>query len=604
MVRKFKALIFIGITSLTCGSLTAIIQNLFENQINNSLPDAEEINYFSRPGTITILSLNNKVIQKLGPTSREKVKPGKMPLLVKNAFIAAEDKRFYKHNGVDIWGINRAIITNIKNRAIVEGGSTITQQLARIIFLNQDQTLTRKLKEIALAYKLEKQLNKEEIIEQYINNVYLGSNAYGIADAAWVYFSKTPALLTLEEAALIAGLPPAPSVYSPLVNSKLALQQREKVLRKMKAQRFVSDSELSVALKAPLKLVPANPKFSKSSAPFFSSWIEQKLPLLLSKEQLEIGGLTIHTSLNLSWQFEAQDILKNETPGNTEGAIVAIEPQTGLVKVLVGGKDFEATEFNRATQAFRSPGSTFKLFPYAAAIDQGFQPDDLLFDTPRCWYGYCPKNFGNLYMGEVSISKSLEQSLNTIAVDLLTKVGFKKVITIANQLGIGNERELGEYYPLAIGAYESTLLNMTGAYAGIANRGLYMEPTPIKRIIGPNTEIIWDHTTHMGRGKRVVSTRTADTLNWMLQKVVNKGTGQAAAIKERQIAGKTGTSEGDRDLWFIGSIPQLTVGIWLGNDDNTPTTGGSSDAAMLWRKFIKQIDQDLLILSFPDKPTF
>ena len=176
--------------------------------------------------------------------------------------------------------------------------------------------------------------------------------------------------------------------------------------------------------------------------------------------------------------------------------------------------------------------------------------------------------------------RSLEQSLNTIAVDLLTKVGFKKVITIANQLGIGNERKLGEYYPLAIGAYESTLLNMTGAYAGIANRGLYMEPTPIKRIIGPNTEIIWDHTTHMGRGKRVVSTKTADTLNWMLQKVVNKGSGQAAAIKERQIAGKTGTSEGDRDLWFIGSIPQLTVGIWLGNDDNTPTTGGSSDAAM------------------------
>ncbi len=602
MSKKGRFILFLTFSSLTIGSLSAITEKIAKRTIDNFLPDSSQIIFFSRPGTITFISNDNKILQKLGPNSQEKIKAGEIPILVKKAFIAAEDRRFYKHNGVDLWAIGRALKTNLENKSIMEGGSTITQQLARIVFLNQNRTFERKLKEIALAYKLERQLSKEEILAQYINNVYLGSNAYGIADASWIYFSKSPSLLTLEEAALIAGLAPAPSIYSPLVNIDLAFQQRESVLQKMKLEGFISDKEFSKALNSPLNLKPAKPKFSKSKAPFFTTWVEQKLPNVISKEALEIGGLSIYTSLNLEWQNEAQQIIKTQSPEDSEGAIVSIEPSTGLVRVLVGGKDFEINEFNRATQALRSPGSTFKIFPYAAAIKKGFKPEDLLFDTPRCWYGYCPKNFGDLYLGEVSIVESFEKSLNTVAIDLLTKVGFKEVISIANKFGVGNDQNLGEYYPLAIGAYEETVLNMTAAYAGITNRGTFIEPNPIEKIIGPGNKVIWSRKLHGPKGQKVLSTEVADILNWMLQQVVKNGTGKIASIKGRQIAGKTGTSEGDRDLWFIGSVPQLTTGVWLGNDDNSSTNGGSSDAAIIWKKFIQKIEKDLSSINFPARP--
>ncbi len=602
MKKKGNFFLLLAISASTIGSLTSVVEKLTINLIDSSLPNASQINLFSRPGTITILSKNHKVLKKLGPTSREKIKPGSIPPKVKQAFIAAEDRRFYKHNGVDVLAITRAVVINIKNRSILEGGSTITQQLARIIFLNQDRTLVRKAKEIALAYKLERQLDKNEILRQYINNVYLGSNAYGIADASWIYFSKSPSSLTLGEAALIAGLAPAPSIYSPLVNIELALKQQAKVLKKMKLEGFISEEEFTKALISPLTLKPAKPKFSKSEVPFFTSWVEQTLPKLLSQEELEIGGISIHTSLNLKWQNQAQQLIKNETPNEIEGAIVAIEPSTGLIRVLVGGKDFETNEFNRATQALRSPGSTFKIFPYAAAIQKGYKPEDLLFDTPRCWYGYCPKNFGDLYFGEVSLTEAFQKSLNTVAIDLLNNVGFKDVISIANKLGVGDENGLGEYYSLGIGSHEETVLNMTGAYAGITNRGIYMKPSPIEEIIGPKKQVIWSKEKDGAKGVKVISIKVADVLNRMLQKVVIDGTGEAAFIKGIQIAGKTGTSEGDRDLWFIGSVPELTVGVWLGNDDNSPTNGGSSDAALMWKKFILRILEDLPTSNSPPKP--
>ncbi len=593
---------FIGllITSLSIGISAAFIENSINNFVDSLLPDAKGISNFNRAGTITILSTNGKIIQKLGPATREKVQQSQMPDLLEKAFVAAEDRRFYTHKGVDFWGICRALITNIKTGFVKEGASTITQQLARTIFLSQDRTLTRKLKEALLAYKLERQLSKEEILEQYLNNVYLGSGAYGVADAAWVYFSKNPNQLSLEEAALIAGLAPAPSIYSPLVNPEKAIKRRSIVLRKMKATGFLSNEEVAKASSSKLKLNPARPKYLDSSAPFFTSWVSKQLPKLLTKEQLEIGGLKIRTSLNLDWQKKAQEIIRTKSPEGSQGSIVSIQPQNGLVRVMVGGKDFDSTQFNRATQALRSPGSTFKLFPYLAAIDNGVSPEDKFIDKPNCWGGYCPKNFGKRYLGEVSLSYALQQSLNTIAVQLLDKVGFEEVIKIANQLGIGNERILGKYYPLAIGAYEQTVLDMSAAYAAIANRGIFHAPTPFEEIRGPNNVVLWSHKKDRNKGIQAVKKETADAVNLMLQKVVSDGTGIDARLKDRTVAGKTGTSEGSRDLWFIGSIPQLTTGIWFGHDDNKSFRSSSSKAASAWKIFMEKISEDLLLLEFPN----
>ncbi|WP_413442583.1 transglycosylase domain-containing protein [Synechococcus sp. MIT S1220] len=592
----------IAATAASIGMGAALANRAVTQMMDASLPDARGIANFYRPGTITMLASNGQIIQKLGPATREKVKAGQMPRLVERAFIAAEDRRFYDHAGVDGWGIARAIVTNVRQGAVREGASTITQQLARTVFLSQDRTITRKLKEAALAMKLERQLSKKQILEQYLNYVYLGSGAYGVADAAWIYFSKAPDQLTVPEAAMIAGLPPAPSIYSPLVNPDQARERRSIVLDRMAQAGFISSSEAESGRNSPLGLKPATPKYFNSAAPYFTTWIAQELPKFLTPEQLEVGGVKIRTSLNLNWQKKAQKVVRANAPFDTEGAIVSIEPGTGLVRVMVGGKDFSKSQFNRAILALRSPGSTFKLFPYTAAIDRGLKPDTKVIDAKRCWKGYCPKNFGNKYYGKISLADALKNSLNTVAVQLQDIVGFEAVIEIANSLNIGTERPLGKYYPMAIGAYEQTILDMTAAYAGMANRGVFFKPSPFEEIRGPNNEILWSRRLSGERGRRAVDSDVADTMNWMLQRVVTGGTGIAAKLDDRQVAGKTGTSENTRDLWFIGSIPQLTTGVWFGYDDDRPTKSTSGEAAWAWKQFMLQIKDDIPVRAFPNKP--
>ena len=589
-------------TAAAVGVGAALSMRALTELVDATLPDARGIASFNRPGTITLLSTNGKVIQKLGPATREKVKPGAMPPTVAEAFIAAEDRRFYQHDGVDGWGIARAIVTNVRQGAVREGASTITQQLARTVFLSQDRTITRKLKEAALAMKLERQLSKQQILEQYLNYVYLGSGAYGVADAAWIYFSKTPEQLTVPEAAMIAGLPPAPSIYSPLVNPDLAKERRSIVLDRMAQAGFISASEAERGRNSPLGLKPATPKYFNSSAPYFTTWIAQELPKFLTPEQLEVGGVKVRTSLNLDWQKKAQQVIRANAPFDTEGAMVSIDPGNGLVRVMVGGKDFSKSQFNRTILALRSPGSTFKLFPYAAAIDRGMKPETKVFDAKRCWNGYCPKNFGNKYYGNISLADALKNSLNTVAVQLQDIVGFDAVIEIANNFNIGTERPLGKYYPMAIGAYEQTILDMTAAYAGMANRGVFFSPSPFEEIRGPKNELLWSRRLSDNRGKRAIDSDVADTMNWMLQRVVTGGTGIAAKLDDRQVAGKTGTSENTRDLWFIGSIPQLTTGVWFGYDDDRATKSTSGEAAWAWKQFMLQIKDEIPVRNFPDKP--
>ena len=260
------------------------------------------------------------------------------------------------------------------------------------------------------------------------------------------------------------------------------------------------------------------------------------------------------------------------------------------------------SQFNRAVQALRSPGSTFKLFPYAAAIDRGVKPEDIFIDAPRCWRGYCPKNFGNKYFGPISLADALKNSLNTVAVQLQDKIGFDAIIETANKLDIGTKRPLGKFYPMAIGAYEQTVLDMAAAYAGVANRGIFVKPTPFEEIRGPEDNVIWSRRVDGDRGRRAMDSEVADAMNWMLQRVVTGGTGAAAKLDDRQVAGKTGTSEGARDLWFIGSVPQLTTAVWFGYDNNRDTKSNSGEAAWAWNQFMSQIKSEIPIQNFPPKP--
>ena len=598
--RRRRPLLRAGLIGAGAGVAVAFGQSLLVQSIDSLLPNVQRVSSYSRPGPVTVLSADGQVIQKLGPATRDKLISGQMPLLVQRAFIAAEDRRFYDHDGIDPVGIGRAVVRNVRRGAVEEGASTITQQLARTVFLSQDRTIIRKLKEALLAGKLERQLSKQQILEQYLNYVYLGSSAYGVSDAAWIYFSKRPAELTLPEAALIAGLPPAPSVYSPLVNPDLALQRRATVLRRMRESGFIDDLQLQSANNSPLLLQPAEPKYWTSRAPYFTSWVAQELPKVLSPEDLEVGGLTIRTSLNMSWQEGAQATINKHARGSMEGAVVSMEPGTGLVRTMVGGKDFNKSQFNRASQALRSPGSTFKLFVYLTALKEGMRPEDKVNDKKQCFGGYCPRNFGNKYRGVVPMWVALQQSLNTVSVSLLKQLGFDKVIATTKSLGI--TRELGRFYPLAVGATEQTVLDMTAAYAAIFNRGVYTTPTPFEEILGPNGELLWSRRVDGDRGRRAVPSDIADAMLWMLQQVVKGGTGYGAVPPNRPAAGKTGTSEGGRDLWFIGGVPQLVTGLWLGYDNNKETKSTSAVAVVAWADYMRPILKDLPVRPFPPKP--
>jgi penicillin-binding protein 1A len=588
--------------AVAIGGGVALGQSALVAGIDSLLPDADRISAFNRPGTLTILDSNGKVVVKEGPATREKLTTGNMPLLIQRAFVAAEDRRFYQHDGVDLLGISRAMLRNLSRGSVEEGASTITQQLARTVFLSQDRTLIRKLKEALLAGKIERRLSKEQILEQYLNFVYLGSSAYGISDAAWVYFSKTPAQLTLPEAALIAGLPPAPSVYSPLVNPDLALSRRHTVLRRMREAGYIDDIQLQRADGAPLGLKPAEPKYFDNPAPWFTSWLEQELPGVLTKEQLEVGGLTIRTGLNQDWQKQAQSTINNHA-GSMQGALVAMEPGTGLVRAMVGGKDWEQSQFNRATQALRSPGSTFKLFTYTAAIKYGMRPEDTVSARERCYTdGWPPKRFcipGT--GGSMTMLQAITGSVNPAAVAIAEKVGFPRVIGVARDLGLTGE--IGSYPAMVLGANEKTMLEMVAAYAAVNNRGVWVKPLPFEEIYGPDGELLWSRRVDGPKAKRALSSDVADAVMWMLQSVVRNGTGVGAGLADRPAAGKTGTAEGARDLWFIGSIPQLTTAIWFGYDQNWKTGSSSAQAAGAWSSFMSQVTKGMPVQQFPPKPT-
>ncbi|NMG06747.1 penicillin-binding protein 1A [Brasilonema sp. UFV-L1] len=570
--------------------------------LDQTLPDKAELNAIVRERTLTIKAADGSIIQQQGEATREQLKIEEIPDKLKKAFIASEDRRFNKHKGVDAQGIVRAVLNNVRSQDVVEGGSTITQQLARILFLKQEKTVWRKLKEARLAQKMEEQLSKDEILERYLNLVYLGSGAYGIADAAWVYFSKTVDELTLSQMAVIAALPPAPNRFSPQVNELEAKQRRDLVLRRMLEDKFITAAEKEAATAEPIEIKPSSPKRWQEEAPYFISYIQKELPKYVSPKALQAGGFTVETSLNLNWQKAAEAAVKKtlRNEGRWENfkqaALVAIDPRDGEIKAMVGGKDFGKNQFNRVTQAQRQPGSTFKGFVYAAAIASGISPNNSYLDSPLMIDGYEPKNFDEGYRGWLTMRDALTKSVNIVAVRVLLKVGFDPIIQLAQRMGI--KSELKPMYSLALGSSEVNLLELTSAYGSFATQGLHIEPHGITRILDRQGKVIWSADFEK---KQALDPETAAIMTWMLRNVVENGTGRAAQL-DRPVAGKTGTTDEARDLWFIGYIPQIVTGVWLGNDDNKPTDGSSSSAANTWHEFMEKVVKEIPVEKFPERP--
>ncbi|MGL4502765.1 MAG: transglycosylase domain-containing protein, partial [Planktothrix sp.] len=563
--RRPKVWIGVGVISLGGGALGYGAWQW--HLVDQSLPQVSVsgIASFNRDGTITIKANNGDILMQTGPATREKLRLKQIPDKLAQAFISTEDIRFYDHDGVDYQGIVRAVGSNILAGGVVEGGSTITQQLARIIYLNQEHSLIRKLKEAMVSWKIEDQITKEDILERYLNLVYLGSGAYGVADAAHVYFSKSVNELTLSEMAMLAGLPPAPSQYSPLENPESAKKRRNIVLQRMQTAGVITAAEAQAATEEPLTLKPSQPKRLLVKAPYFSSYVLKELPQYISKDVIEAGGLTVETSLDVKWQEAAEKTVKDAVELDGAGAnfdqaaLVSIESKTGEVKAMVGGYQYKESEFNRVTQAQRQPGSTFKGLVYAAGIGAGFSPYDSYLDEPYKVDGYRPRNYGNKHSGWVSMSDALSRSVNVVAVKVLIDVGFEPAIKLAKEMGI--KSPLKPTYAMALGAYEVNLLELTNAYATLAAEGNYIPAHGIRRILDKQGNIIYQVKF---KPKQVLDKNSAAITSWMLEGVVEGGTGSPAALSERDVAGKTGTSEEARDLWFIGYIPQAATGVWLG----------------------------------------
>ena len=483
---------------------------------------------------------------------------------------------------MDPLGIARAMFVNAKEQRFAQGGSTITQQLAKNLFLSRERTIKRKIQEAMLAFWLEYELSKDEILEAYLNRVYLGGGTYGVDAASRLYFKKPVTDITLLEAATLAGLLKAPSTYSPIANPVRSRERASIVINAMIDAGYVSEDQ-KIQINASIPKPPHKP--SGNAQRYYSDWVVDQANQLLGQTG---DDLIIETTMDVDIQNTAEETLKTVLINNGEdkkisqGAVVVMRPN-GAVVALVGGKDYGFSQFNRATQASRQPGSSFKPFTYIAALENGWSSTDLIMDEPITSGRYRPKNFGHKYYGEVTLYEALTLSLNTVAFQLIKDVGPQAVIDVARRLGITSE--LNEDLSLALGTNLVSPLELTGAYASLANGGVMVEPYGIKKISSAKDDTLYYERKNENRGRRAISPRAMGMILPMMQSVIQNGTGQGANFGSPQAAGKTGTSQDSRDAWFMGFTDRLVTGVWLGNDDNTPmkrVTGGSFPAR-IWR---------------------
>lgn len=599
--QQKRSLIWAGIILLggiVCGSALGVFLTL-----THDLPRIQELENF-RPSSVTkLFSVEGEVIGEFFVEKRVPVALEEVPTYLQQAVIAVEDRRFYKHAGLDWRGIARAIVKDIRAGRLKEGGSTITQQLAKVLFLNPEKTLTRKLKEAILALQIERRYRKDEILALYLNQIYLGGGAYGVEAAANRYFGKHVWELDLAECALIAGLPRGPTLYSPLVNPDKALARRATVLKSLLDTGRINNEQYGATVEEPIQLA-----FSSSSgaeAPYFISFIRPRLEEVLGENLLYRGGLTIQTTLRKNWQQVAVQALEQglsalesrhrdeyEEGERPQGAVLVLDARTGMIRAMVGGRDYEISQFNRATQAYRQPGSAFKPIIYSYALEKGYTQADLIWDAPvsypqtggELWQ---PQNYSGRFEGEITLRKALEISQNIVTIKLLERLGPSPVVDFARHLGIASVLHSG--LSLALGTSEVTLLDLTSAYQVFANGGIWVEPSGIAEVLDHNGRSIWKAAS---ASRVAISQETAYILTNMLQGVIQRGTGRGARNLAYPLAGKTGTTERSRDALFVGYSPAVVTGVWVGNDNGRPLghkETGARAALPIWREVMGKV---------------
>jgi len=577
------------------------------------LPELGSLDEYRPALPSVVVDRHGRAIGEFASERRQLVALGALPAHVVNAFLAAEDESFYEHGGLDAGALLRAAWANLRGGRIVQGGSTITQQLVKTLFLGPERTLWRKLREASLALQLEARLSKDEILEIYLNQIYLGSGAYGVAAAARTYFDRDVADLTLGEAALLAGLPKAPSALSPLVNPEGAEARRRLVLERMHAHGFVGDDEYAAALAQRPRLRPAAPSEAFLASAYFVEEVRQALVERLGAEAVLRGGLRIETPIDLELQRNAARALRagleashrrtnRGVPGPpaVQGALVALEVPSGEVLAWVGGYDFRANRFDRACQAHRQPGSAFKTFAYGAALERGFPADTPVYDVQyeaknqRLAGGFWrPRNAAQTLRGEVPLAEAFARSLNNASIRLANDVGVSRIVDFARRAGIHSP--LAHDLGLVLGTSEVTLLELTTAYATFARAGRFSPPRFVRRVLDRRGEPLLGELDLCGGSAPAaaagISPVDAYLVTHLLGEAVRAGygTGHAAARLGPALAGKTGSTNENRDAWFVGYSPAVAAGVWVGRDDRRPMGGtetGSRAALPIWVDFM------------------
>ncbi len=561
--------------------------------------------------TSEIFSSDDVKVAKLFIENRYWVSIKDIPITVKNCLVAAEDERFYQHKGVDIIAVIRGIISILINKEITQGSSTITQQLARILFLSPEVSIKRKIKEALIANEIEKYFSKDEIMELYLNLVYFGQGAYGIEAAAKTYFAKSSKDLNYPEAALIIGLLPAPSVYDPYTNFSLAKERQLYVLKKLLKLNYISIQQYEEYINYPITLKKEKLEENNIMYPYYTTFVIQNFQKLtnntLNYEDLKTQGLKVYISLDTKLQKAIEDMLRKEIDKDrdlynvNQAAIVLIENYTGKVIAAVGGYQYKINDqFNRFYQAYRQPGSTFKIFVYTAALLNGFDINSIVVDKVYTYVGldgkvYSPVNWDNKYWGTLTLADAFAFSRNTVAVYLANAVGINKVIDIAHKMGIKSKLE--PYLSTALGASVVSPLEMAVAVSTIANDGQYIQPIFVEKVMDRYGAIIFVDSRDYKLENQVIPYEIAQKMKYLMKQVVDRGTGTNAKIPQKNIYGKTGTTSDHRDAWFAGFSDDFTCVVWVGNDDYSKLNGvyGATLPALLFKK--------TLLLAYKYHPT-
>ena len=604
-----------------CGGIAAGLLTAYLSQ----LPQLEWLEEYSLPVSTMVYSADDQLIAEFYQQQRVFVLLSEMPKDLVNAVVAVEDGDFFSHHGVDFTAIIRAFYVDFKAGKIKEGGSTITQQLAKVLFLTPEKSLSRKIKEAILAIQIEQRYTKNEILELYLNQIYLGNGAYGVESAARAVFGKSVRDLSLPECAMIAGLPRSPNRYSPQNDFYLALERRNHVLRRMMESEYITQEQFHFAISSPLRMAS---KQKEELAPHFAEYIRQYLEEKYGANLLYKGGLNVYTTLDEEMQraacravaagLDAIDERRDESGLQRRGdlpaeaALVAIDPCHGFVKAMVGGRDFFQSKFNRATQAVRQPGSAIKPIIYTAAIENGFTPADIIIDSPfvlddsenggKQWK---PENFSKRFYGPTTLRTALEESRNVVTVKLAHQLGIDVVISYIHKMGITSP--VARVLSTAIGTCSVSLLELTSSYSPLANGGTKVEPLFIRRVTDREGKVLEENTA---RKRRAISPQTAYIMTSMLQGVIQRGTGQAASVLPYPLAGKTGTTDRCVDAWFVGYSPDLVAGVWMGLDNNQslgPDETGARAACPIWVRFMGQVlsrENKALNFKVPDGLSF